>query len=119
MYYENFERLLKERGIKTAEVSRETGIAYSAFSDWKAGRSKPKADKLQKIAAFFGVTVEELITGAESPDNGFSDDERKILALYRKFNARGKSEALRRLTELSRLSEYTDRGKRSSSSRIG
>lgn len=61
--YEVFEKLLASHGVKTSEVCAATGIAQSTFSDWKNGRSTPKIEKLRKIADYFGVTVEYLITG--------------------------------------------------------
>lgn len=64
--YEVFERLLKERGIKASDVSKATGIPQSTFSDWKSGRSKPKDEKLQKIAEYFGVTEKYLRTGRKT-----------------------------------------------------
>lgn len=63
--YEIYCKLRNERGLKDADVVRQTGITKSTFSDWKSGRSKPKNDKLQKIADFFGVTVDYLMTGKE------------------------------------------------------
>lgn len=56
--YEKLQRLLDARGITTYQLAKETGIAPSRFSQWKNGTCKPKADKLQKIAEYFGVTVE-------------------------------------------------------------
>lgn len=64
--YEIFLKLLNEKGVTAYKVGKETGIAASTFSDWKSGRSVPKQDKLQKIADYFGVTVDYLMTG-ESP----------------------------------------------------
>ena len=61
--YEVFETLLREKGVKVADVSKATGISQSAFSDWKAGRYAFKTDRLQKIADFFGVSVDYLTTG--------------------------------------------------------
>ena len=63
--YEIYCRQRDERGLKDADVVRETKITKSTFSDWKSGRSKPKNDKLQKIADFFGVSIEYLMTGDE------------------------------------------------------
>ena len=60
--YSVFEALLKEKATTAYAVSKATGIAVSTLSDWKNGRSKPKADKLKKIADFFGVSVEIFIT---------------------------------------------------------
>lgn len=61
--YEYFDRLLRERGVKVSDVAKATGIASSTFTDWKKGRYQPKADKLEKIAAFFQVPVWYLQNG--------------------------------------------------------
>lgn len=56
--YEKFDQLVKARGITTYRVAKDIGLAPTVFSDWKSGKSKPKADKLKKIADYFGVTIE-------------------------------------------------------------
>lgn len=56
--YERFEQLLKENNVTAYRVAKETGIATATLSDWKQGRSTPKTDKLQKIADYFGVSIE-------------------------------------------------------------
>ena len=43
------------------EVARNTGIGPSVFSDWKKGKSQPKADKLLKIADYLGIRMESLL----------------------------------------------------------
>ena len=55
--YEKYVKLRDERGLTDYRVSVDTGIVKSTFTDWKTGRSKPKLDKLQKLAAYFGVEV--------------------------------------------------------------
>lgn len=61
--YEIYCKLRDEKRCKDADVAKATGITKSTFSDWKSGRSKPKGEKLRKIADFFGVTTEYLETG--------------------------------------------------------
>ena len=65
MEYARFEKLLRAKDVTVYQVSKATGIAASTFTDWKNGRSTPKADKLARIAAFFGVGLDELL-GTES-----------------------------------------------------
>lgn len=65
---------MKAKGVRMSDVSRETGISYSTFTDWKTGRYTPKADKMQKIADYFGVTVEYLMTG-EAKDGYYLNPE--------------------------------------------
>lgn len=81
--YEIFEKLLRLRNVKVSDVRRATGIASSTFSDWKSGRYMPKQDKLQKIADYFGVTIEYLMTGEENEENPYYlNEETRELAQF-------------------------------------
>lgn len=59
--YEKYEELRDAKGVNDAKVSEATGIPRSTFTDWKQGRSKPKVEKLLKLAEFFGVSVEVFV----------------------------------------------------------
>ena len=61
MEYEAFRQLAEQRGVSIYRISKATGIPASTFTDWKNGRSAPKADKLLRIAEFFGMGLEELM----------------------------------------------------------
>ena len=63
--YEIYCKIRDERNFKDSDVAKGTGITKSTFSDWKSGRSKPKKEKLLKIASFLGVSVDYLMTGEE------------------------------------------------------
>ena len=66
--YDIFEQLLQKYGVTAYKVSKETGVTQSTLSDWKRGRSTPKTDNMKKIADYFGVTVDYLMTGEEAKD---------------------------------------------------
>ena len=61
--YCQFAKLLEENKVTAYRVAKETGIKANVFTDWKNGRSKPKADKLQLLAKYFGVTIEYFVEG--------------------------------------------------------
>ena len=63
--YEIFSELLQQYGVTPYKISKETGVSQSTLSDWKRGVSTPKQDKLKKIADYFGVSLEYLMTGKE------------------------------------------------------
>ena len=65
--YEIFERLLEEHGVTAYKVCKATGLTTATISNWKAGRYTPKQDKLQKIADYFGVSIEYLMSGKDEP----------------------------------------------------
>lgn len=79
MEYAAFEKILKTHGATVYQVSKATGISASTFTDWKNGRSSPKADKLARIADFFCISLDELL--------GTNEGRRNAEASYRAFRA--------------------------------
>lgn len=63
--YEIFENLLKKNGVTAYKVAKESGVTQTALSNWKTGKSTPTTKTLQKIADYFGVTIDYLMTGKE------------------------------------------------------
>lgn len=57
--YEIYKRLLDEKGVKTADVCRATGIAQASMSQWKKGEINLKLETLSRIADYFGISVFE------------------------------------------------------------
>lgn len=63
MYYEVFQQLCDERGVRPGTVSKATGVSTATLTNWKQGKYTPKPDKLQKIADYFGVSLDYLMNG--------------------------------------------------------
>lgn len=80
--YRIFEELCKKNNVTPYRVCKETGLTTATISNWKAGRYIPKSDKMQKIADFFGVSVEYLMTGEdrESGEKYYINDETAAIA---------------------------------------
>ena len=119
--YEIFERLCAERGVTAYRVCKETGLKTGSISNWKSGKYQLKQDKLQKIAEYFGVSVDYLMGNEKAPAAGadLAGDEAELLRLFRTFNADGQKRALCALRELSEIPRYTDKSKESSISETG
>ena len=62
-FYDNYIKLCAVHDKSPTAVSKEIGLSNAAASGWKNGK-KPSAVTKQKLADYFGVTVEEL-TGEE------------------------------------------------------
>ena len=56
--YEKYAKLRDSRNLTDYRVAKDTGICASTFSDWKSGRSKPKAEKLKTLADYFDVGMD-------------------------------------------------------------
>lgn len=87
MDYSAFEHLLKMNNTTVYRVSKETGIAASTFTDWKNGRSCPKADKLRRIADFFNVTLDELLGAGTKRREAVRDRNRGRLPIIGEIRA--------------------------------
>lgn len=56
MFYKVFIDLCNSKGVSPSYVGGQIGISKAAVSGWKNG-SLPRDTQLQKIAAYFGVSV--------------------------------------------------------------
>lgn len=48
-------------GKKVTEVMEHLGVSDAAVYQWETGDTTPRPDKLVKLAAFYGCTVDELL----------------------------------------------------------
>ena len=93
MLYDNFQKLLKERNLRPADITRKTGIGSNFLSEWKKGNSVPKIDKLYAIACALDVSLDELYTGKKQ-DLYLTQEEKDLLSLFRGLSADGKSQLI-------------------------
>lgn len=57
--------LRKQKGLTQAELAEILFVSRTAVSKWESGRGYPSIDSLKAIAKFFGVTIDELLSGEE------------------------------------------------------
>lgn len=63
--YMRYQKLLDEKGLKNADVSRGAKVSNMTLSDWKNGKTVPKTDTLKKICSFLDVSIDYLL-GSEN-----------------------------------------------------
>lgn len=80
MFYDNFVRLCNEKGQKPTPTAKEIGFSSAALVKWKNGTT-PRGSALQKIADYFGVTVNDLLTDTPSPSKLHREQGEKIAVL--------------------------------------
>ena len=98
-FYDNFLKLCVENGIKPSKMVESIGIKKTAASNWKSRKTKPTAYNLQKIAEYFGVTVEYLKGEEQEIENSpeepkLSEGEKMLLDLFRQIPEERQPEAL-------------------------
>ncbi len=63
--YEVYEKLRNRKGVTDYQVAKDTGITTATLSSWKKGTYTPKQVKMQKLADYFGVSLEYMMTGKD------------------------------------------------------
>ena len=59
--YERMEGLRKKKGVSHATLEKDLGFSNGSYSKWK--NSTPNPERLQKLADYFGVSLEYLMNG--------------------------------------------------------
>ena len=60
-FYDRIEELRKNRGISQGSLEKELGFSNGSFSKWK--NSMPTPERLKKLADYFEVSVDYLVSG--------------------------------------------------------
>ena len=109
MFFDNFVRLCKQKGVKPSRALTEAGVPKSAYSYWRteagAGNdAKPTNQNAVKLAQYFDVTVDYLLTGEQKenpPQQPQSEVDAAVERIRRKLESMPKEqrEALMNLIE--------------------
>lgn len=103
--YSNIHALCEKEGIKDGTLCANIGIRRSFLSELKAGRTKSlSAEVLSKIASYFNVSVDYLLTGNQkenSPQQPQSEVDAAVERIRKKLESMPKEqrEALMNLIE--------------------
>lgn len=121
-FSEKLKYLRKEQGMTQAQLAQKSGLSKGAIGNFESGkRTKISFESVCRLADALDVAPEEL--GLERrydlekkmqstlPNNGFNNDTRldEIMQAYYVLNDEGKTEALKRISELSELIRYRRR----------
>ncbi len=77
--------LLKENKKQQQDLTNFLGLEKSTFTGWKSGKSQSYLKYLPEIAEFFGISVDALLGNKEISPVAQTDQEAKLLELYRKL----------------------------------
>ena len=64
-FHQKLQELRKHKGLTQEELAAALYVSRTAVSKWESGRGYPNIDSLKAIAKYFGVTIDELLSGDE------------------------------------------------------
>ena len=62
MFYDKFKQLCIQKGVSCNRAAAEIGLSNATPTSWKKRGLTPKGDTLTKIADYFGVTTDSLLS---------------------------------------------------------
>ena len=66
MLQDNLKKLREEHGLTKRELCEKTGISERAYLTYEFGEREPKISVVQKLADFYGVTIDYLLGRPEA-----------------------------------------------------
>ena len=100
MFLKNLDKLMAKKAINKSILAKESGIPYTTIDGfYKKGWDNVKLSTLLKLVAYFGVSLDALITGSEGgaavvvqtvaeEGENLTDKEKKVLDAYRSDKAK-------------------------------
>lgn len=76
-FNEKLQELRKQKNMTQEDLAASLYVSRTAVSKWESGRGYPNIDSLKAIAKFFGVTVDELLSGEELLSVAHEDGKQK------------------------------------------
>lgn len=64
-FNEKLQELRKQKGLTQEELAETLYVSRTAVSKWESGRGYPNIESMKAIAKFFGITIDELLSGDE------------------------------------------------------
>ena len=76
-FNEKLQELRKQKGLTQEELAQVLFVSRTAVSKWESGRGYPNIESLKAISVFFGVTVDELLSGEQLITISEEDNRKK------------------------------------------
>ena len=62
-FNEKLQELRKRKGLTQEQLAESLYVSRTAISKWESGRGYPSIDSLKRVAEFFSVTIDGLLSG--------------------------------------------------------
>ena len=83
IFHEQLLKYMKLRGKTQSDISKDLNISLTTVSGWYLGKNFPRPDKMQLLADYLHIQVEDLITRKEDIPTHFDNAQEAIEFIIR------------------------------------
>lgn len=90
---QNIAELRKSQDLTQRELAERLGVSQSHVARWESEKTQPRSRALKQLSEFFGVTVEELLSGGSGNLKTALDvEDQELLELLKELKNLSKDE---------------------------
>lgn len=93
-FAQNLKNIMQKRNKTQSDLVKDLSFRQATVSDWLNGKKYPRMDKVEKLANYLGVSINELLMQSvfepPLPAIQLTDQEKSMIKKYRQLNADGK-----------------------------
>ena len=93
-FAQNLKNIMQKRNKTQSDLVKDLSFRQATVSDWLNGKKYPRMDKVEKLANYLGVSINELLMQSvfepPVPAIQLTDQEKSTIKKYRQLNADGK-----------------------------
>lgn len=94
-FAQNLKNIMQKRNKTQSDLVKDLSFRQATVSDWLNGKKYPRMDKVEKLANYLGVSINELLMQSvpepPAPSIQLTAQEEAHIKKYRQLNADGKS----------------------------
>lgn len=94
-FAQNLKNIMQKRNKTQSDLVKDLSFRQATVSDWLNGKKYPRMDKVEKLANYLGVSINELLMQSVSeppiPEIQLTDQEKSMIKKYRQLNTDGKN----------------------------
>lgn len=97
-FSETLKAIMQKHGKTQGDLVKDLNFRQATVSDWLNGKKYPRMDKIEKLANYFDVSINELLLQSvtapapASPSLSLTQQEETHIKKYRQLDADGKEE---------------------------
>ncbi|MEI7463141.1 MAG: helix-turn-helix domain-containing protein [Candidatus Taylorbacteria bacterium] len=103
-YIQKIKELRSEKGLSQEQVANVIGVSRPTYNAIEAGKQELSADEIQKLAKYYSISVDELLSGI-TPD---IEKYKQMILTYLRMNLSNKGDGKVPKTKLAKLLYLAD-----------